>query len=58
MAKVLKCGDLMPGCDEVIEGKDNDEVLEKAERHARKDHNMTLIPPNVVSQMEAAIRDK
>jgi predicted small metal-binding protein len=58
MTKILKCGDLMPGCDEAIEGRDTDEVLEKAERHARKEHNMTLIPPNVVSRMEAAIREK
>ena len=28
MAKVLKCGDLMPGCDTVIVGKDADEVFE------------------------------
>ena len=45
MAKVLKCGDLMPGCDTVIVGKDADEVLAKAEAHARKEHNMTIIPP-------------
>jgi len=53
----LKCGDLMPGCDTVIVGKDADEVLAKAEAHARKEHNMTIIPPNVVSQIEAAIKD-
>jgi predicted small metal-binding protein len=58
MAKVLKCADLMPGCDKVIEGKDADEVFAKAEAHARKEHNMTIIPPNVVSQIEAAIREK
>ena len=55
--KVLRCGDLMPGCDTVITGKDNDEVLAKAEDHARRDHNMVLIPPSVLSQIEAAIRD-
>jgi predicted small metal-binding protein len=58
MAKILKCGDLMPGCDTVIEGKDNDEVLAKAEAHARKEHNMTLIPPTVVDQIERAIKDR
>ena len=58
MAKVLKCGDLMPGCDTVIVGKDEDEVLAKAEKHARKEHNMTIIPPSVVSQIEAAIKDR
>ena len=27
-------------------------MLEKAEKHARKEHNMTIIPPNVVSQIK------
>jgi predicted small metal-binding protein len=57
MAKVLNCGDLMPGCNKVIVGKDADEVIAKAEAHARKEHNMTIIPPNVVSQIEAAIKE-
>jgi predicted small metal-binding protein len=55
---MLKCGDLMPGCDTVIVGKDVDEVFAKAEAHARKEHNMTIIPPSVMTQIEAAIRDK
>jgi predicted small metal-binding protein len=55
--KVLHCGDLMPGCDTVLKGKDADEVLAKAEDHARKAHNMVLIPLSVISQMERAIRD-
>jgi predicted small metal-binding protein len=58
VAKVLKCGELMPGCDTVIEGKDADEVLAKAEAHARKEHNMTIILPSTITQMERAIRDK
>ena len=58
MAKVLNCGDLMPGCNTVIVGKDADEVIAKAEAHARKEHNMTIIPPTVVSQIEAAIKDR
>jgi predicted small metal-binding protein len=55
--KVLRCGDLMPGCETVITGKDADEVLSKAEDHARREHNMVLIPPSVVSRIEAAIKD-
>jgi predicted small metal-binding protein len=58
VAKVLNCGDLMPGCDTVIVGKDADEVFAKAEAHARKEHNMTIILPSVMAQIEAAIHDK
>lgn len=57
MAKVLKCGDLMSGCDAVIYGKDVNEVIGRAEAHARKAHNMTVIPPNVVDQIIANIKD-
>lgn len=57
MAKVLKCADLMPGCDAVIYGKDIDEVMGKAEEHARRDHNMTMIPPSVIQDIESHITD-
>jgi predicted small metal-binding protein len=56
--KILRCGDIMPGCDKIIEGKSADEVFAKAEDHARKEHNMTIILPSTMSQIEAAIRDK
>ena len=56
--KVLRCSDIMPGCDTVIEGKTADEVFAKAEEHARKEHNMTIILPSTMTQIEAAIRDK
>jgi predicted small metal-binding protein len=56
--KVLRCGDIMPGCDKVIEGKNEDEVFAKAEEHARKEHNMTIILPSTMREMSAAIRDK
>ena len=58
MTKVLRCADLMPDCKTVIVGKDADEVFAKAEAHVRKEHNMTIIPPSVMSQIEATIKDK
>jgi predicted small metal-binding protein len=58
MSKVLRCADLMPDCKTVIVGKDAEEVFAKAEAHARKEHNMTIITPNVMSQIEAAIKDR
>ncbi len=58
MPKVLKCGDLMPGCNMVIEGKDEAEVIAKGAEHARTAHNMTSIPPDVAAKVKAAIKDK
>ena len=58
MAKVLRCGDLMPGCKAVIEGKDVAEVMAKGAEHAKKDHGIATIPPEMVQKVQAAIRDK
>ncbi len=58
MTKVLACGDLMPGCQAVIEGKDMAEVMAKAAEHARTDHGMATIPPDVAKMVQAAIKDK
>ena len=58
MAKILKCGDLMPGCNFVAEGKDVAEVMAKGAEHAQKDHGIATIPPEMVQKVQAAIRDK
>lgn len=58
MAKVLRCGDLMPGCQAVVEGNNEAEVMAKAVEHAKKDHGMTTIPPDVGAKAKAAIKDK
>jgi predicted small metal-binding protein len=58
MAKVLHCGDLMPGCSFVAEGKDVAEVMAKGAEHAKKDHGLASIPPDMVAKVQAAIKDK
>jgi len=56
--KTLKCGDLMPGCKTVIEGKDVAEVMAKAAAHAAEDHGLSKIAPELAEKVQAAIRDK
>jgi predicted small metal-binding protein len=58
MAKVLRCGDLMPGCSAVMEGKDVAEVMAKGAEHAKKDHGLTALPPDMIAKVQAAIKDK
>lgn len=58
MSKELRCGDLMPGCSTVIEGKDEQEVLAKAADHARNDHNIREITPELEQSVRNAIHDK
>jgi len=58
MAKVLRCGDLMPGCQAVMEGKDVAEVMVKGAEHAKTAHGMATISPDLAKKVEAAIKDK
>ena len=55
--KQLRCGDLMPGCSAVIEGKDEAEVMQKGAEHAKTAHGMNPIPPDVAQMVRGAIRD-
>ena len=56
MTKRLKCGDLVQGCDRVIEGQTEDEVMAQAARHAEKDHGME-VTPELAAQVQGAIRE-
>ena len=57
MAKELRCGELMPGCNKVIEGENEAEIIENAVEHAREDHGVREIPPEMSSKVKAAIRE-
>jgi len=58
MTRELRCGDIMPGCPTVIEGKDDQEVMTKAVAHAKSAHNLTTIEPDVAAKVQAAIHNK
>jgi predicted small metal-binding protein len=58
VAKELRCGDIMPGCTTVLEGKDDKEVMAKAAEHAKNAHVMPTIPPEVASKVQKAIHRK
>ena len=58
MTKVLKCGDVVPGCEAEIKADSEHEVLRQAAEHARTAHNMDSIPPDVLSKVKSAIRDE
>ncbi len=58
MAKELRCGDLMPGCSNfVAQGKGENEVMQKAGEHAKRDHGMAAIPPEVERKARGTIRE-
>ncbi len=58
MAKVLKCGDVVPGCKEEIKGDSEHDVPRKAAEHAKTGHHMDSISPDVLSKVKGAIHDQ
>ena len=56
--KALHCDDLMKGCDFGARGATEDEVMQKAAAHAKNDHGMQSISPEMAQKVRAAIRDE
>jgi predicted small metal-binding protein len=58
MSKELKCGDLMPGCKAVLDGKDEAEVMARATEHARSAHGVSEVTPDLANKVRSAIKEK
>ena len=57
MAKVIRCRDGGFDCNEVVRGQTEEEVLQKAGEHAKRDHNID-VTPELAQQVRALIRDE
>lgn len=58
MTKILKCRDLVTGCDAVIRGETEDEILRQAAEHSRSAHNVKEIPKSLRKKMHRLIREE
>jgi predicted small metal-binding protein len=58
MAKELRCGDVVPGCDFVARGDSEQEVLQQAAAHASDAHGVSEITPELAERVRGAIRDE
>jgi predicted small metal-binding protein len=58
MAKMLECAKVDPssGCQHVIRGETEDEVLQKAGEHAGE-HGIREVTPELMERVKANIRD-
>ena len=56
MGKILRCGELFPGCSVEARGETEDEILKQAADHARKDHGLSQIDAGTLAKVRAAIR--
>jgi predicted small metal-binding protein len=53
--KQFACGKVVPGCDGVVQGATDDEVLAAAAAHAKEAHGMETVPTEVVQAIQAGI---
>ena len=55
--KQFACGELVPGCTHVLSGDSDDEILEQVAVHARDDHGMPEVPPEVADRIRERITE-
>ena len=55
--KRFSCGDVVPGCKATFTGKDESDVLSQVADHARNDHGIQSVSPELVDAVRARIHD-
>ena len=55
--KQFRCGDVVPGCQWVTRSEDDEELLDAIQSHARDEHAMDEVPPEVVDQIHSVITE-
>ena len=53
--KQFRCGDVVPGCETTIQAESEDQILEQVAEHARDEHGMDEVPPEVQEKVRASI---
>lgn len=51
------CGTVVDGCEGVVTGETDDDVLAAAAAHAKDVHGMDDVPPDVVAAIKSGITD-
>jgi predicted small metal-binding protein len=53
--KQFSCGAVVPQCHAVFRAKDDDEILTRVAEHARDDHGIEVVSPELVSAVRQNI---
>lgn len=56
MSRYLECGSVIPGCRFVIHADNDDQLMMKAMEHARIEHGIEHMSPQLKARIRAAIR--
>ena len=54
--KTFSCGAVVPSCNAVFTGADDDAILTQVAEHATRDHGLETIPDELVSAVRSNIR--
>lgn len=54
--KKIACNDVVPGCPFTASGETEDEVLKKTAAHAKHQHGVDEVTPELARKVRAAIR--
>jgi predicted small metal-binding protein len=57
MAKVIECGAVVPGCNFVVHGADEAEIIVKMAEHLGSAHDVEHLSEQLKARIRAAIRD-
>jgi predicted small metal-binding protein len=53
--KEFRCGELVPGCGAQFQGESEEELFAHIAAHARDEHGMPEVPPEVEDKIRASI---
>ena len=56
--KQFRCGVLVPGCWATFHGETDEEILRQVVVHARDEHGVEQVPPEVVDEIRAEISER
>ena len=57
MAKSISCRDVGMDCDFTAQAETVEELMHKCSAHAKSDHGVEQIPPELAEKVMAAVRD-
>ena len=55
--KEFDCGAVIPGCSETLRGEDDEEILAQVAEHARQEHGIAHLEPEVRERVLSLTRD-
>jgi predicted small metal-binding protein len=56
--KEFSCGVVVPGCAATFQAESEDELFQQIASHARDEHGIDEVPPEVVDTIRASIVEK